>query len=42
MGKHSGDVKAAWAFDIHKEAIGALNQPLELVFSLISRCKVRG
>ena len=34
MREDGGDVKASRAFDIHKEAIWTLNQPLELVLGL--------
>ena len=34
MREDSRDVKASGAFDIHEKAIGALNQPLELVLGL--------
>jgi hypothetical protein len=33
MAKNSGDLKAARAFDVHKETIGALYKALELVGS---------
>lgn len=35
MRKDGGDVEAARAFDIHEERVGALNEALKLVLSLL-------
>uniref|UniRef100_A0A0E9X978 Uncharacterized protein n=2 Tax=Anguilla anguilla TaxID=7936 RepID=A0A0E9X978_ANGAN len=35
MAEYSGDLVAAWAFDIHEVRIGALNQSFFLVLSFL-------